>query len=76
MVCTRCGSIFQKPKRHLPGTFLMELFLFLLFVLPGLVYGVWRLMAAKMVCPACGSEQIVPETTPVGRQIIEAGRRK
>ena len=42
MVCTRCGTI-GRPKRYTPGTFGMELLLFLFFIIPGLIYGIWRI---------------------------------
>ena len=37
MVCTRCGSI-GRPKRHTPGSFVIELLLFLL-IIGGIVLG-------------------------------------
>lgn len=47
----------------------MELFLFLLFIVPGLIYGVWRLTTKRKICPACGSVDLVPVNSPVGRKL-------
>jgi hypothetical protein len=66
MVCTRCGTI-GRPKRYTPGTFGMELLLFLFFIIPGLIYGIWRIAARKDVCAACRSDALVPIGSPAGR---------
>ena len=66
MVCTRCGTI-ARPKRYTPGTFGMELLLFLFFIIPGLIYGIWRIAARKDVCAACLSDALVPIGSPAGR---------
>ena len=66
MVCTRCGTI-GRPKRYTPGTFGMELLLFLFFIIPGLIYGIWRIAARKDVCAACLSDELVPIGSPAGR---------
>jgi len=71
MVCTRCGTIGW-PKRYTPGTFGMELLLFLFFIIPGLIYGIWRIAARKDVCAACLSDALVPIGSPAGRAL--AGR--
>jgi len=68
MVCTRCGTIGW-PKRYTPGNFATELLLFLFFIIPGLIYGVWRLAARKDVCPACLSDALVPIDSPAGRAL-------
>lgn len=73
MVCTRCGTI-GFPKRHTPGSFAVELILFLFFIVPGLIYGAWRLTARKWVCAACTADALVPIDSPTGRAIIERNR--
>jgi hypothetical protein len=66
MICTRCGTIGW-PQRHTPRSFGLELLLFLLFVIPCLVYGVWRLAARRWVCAACVADALVPIDSPTGR---------
>jgi hypothetical protein len=68
MICTRCGTI-GRPKRHTPGSLALELFLFLFFIIPGLLYGVWRLSARKWVCAACQADTLVPIDSPRGRAL-------
>ena len=68
-VCATCGSR-GVPRTETPGSFLIELALWLLFCLPGMIYSVWRLTARKRVCPVCGGSQLVPEHTPRGQQLL------
>jgi predicted RNA-binding Zn-ribbon protein involved in translation (DUF1610 family) len=65
MICATCGSEGM-PRRHVPGSFFIEVLLWLCFLLPGVLYSVWRLSAAKKVCPKCGSTEMVPLTSPRG----------
>ena len=78
-VCTRCGSI-GAPKTRTRGSFFIELVLWLFFLpglvyglwillLPGLIYSIWRLTSRYKVCAHCGSDQLVPEHSPMGQQI-------
>jgi len=73
MICTRCGSVFDKPKNYMGGSFGMELMLWLLLVLPGVIYSVWRLTTKAKVCPYCESREIIPLDTPEGRRIQGRG---
>jgi len=70
MICTQCGTIGW-PKHYTPGSFGMELFLFLFLIIPGLIYGVWRLAARKWVCAACMADALVPIDSPKGRALAD-----
>jgi hypothetical protein len=41
------------------GSFLMEVFLWLLFIVPGVFYSVWRLTTKGLVCPKCMFQHVV-----------------
>ena len=78
LACTVCETI-APPKTSVRGSFLVELGLWLLFILPGLIYSLWRLTGKAMVCIACGSTALVPLHSPAGQRIVEkaqAGSRK
>jgi hypothetical protein len=70
MVCTRCGSV-GAPKRYTPGSFGVELLLFLFFIIPGLIYGIWRLTARTWVCRVCLADTLVPLNSRPGNQLPE-----
>jgi hypothetical protein len=71
LICTACGSTFERPEWQTPGSFGMEVLLWLALVLPGLIYSIWRLTARYSACPACGSGEYVPTDTPRGRKLLE-----
>lgn len=68
-VCTRCAH--HGPTRtHTRGSLLIELVLWLCFIIPGLIYSIWRHASRQQVCSACGSDQLVPPDTPAGRRLM------
>lgn len=52
----------------------MEVLLWLLFLLPGLVYSLWRLMARRDVCGLCGAAELLPVESPRGRELAARSR--
>jgi hypothetical protein len=70
VVCTRFGHVGQRDHGQ-DGSCLVELLLWLFFLLPGLIYTVWRLTTSGKSCAKCGADEIVPADSPRGRQVIE-----
>ena len=70
MVCTTCGH-HGPTKQHTRGTILIEIVLWLLFLVPGLIYSLWRLSTRQRVCTACGGASLVPPDTPAGRKLMK-----
>jgi hypothetical protein len=70
-VCKDCGTVGE-GKTVARGSFLMEVVLWLCFLVPGLIYSVWRLTSKRDVCTACGSENLVPLSSPLGQQVASA----
>lgn len=68
-VCTHCGTR-GTPKDRVKGSMGMELILWLCFLLPGLLYSIWRLSSKERVCPACQQPGMIPIATPVGKKIV------
>ena len=50
----------------------VELILWLCFLVPGLIYSVWRMSSYRATCPSCGSENLVPLDSPNGKKILES----
>ena len=67
-ICTTCGST-KRPRTVTPGMLLIEILLWLTFLIPGIIYSIWRMTSRKRVCRACGSTAIVPLNSPVGREL-------
>jgi hypothetical protein len=64
-ICGTCGLV-GLPKKQTKGSFVMELFLWLFFILPGVIYSLWRVTTRYKGCRFCGSTDIVQLNTPRG----------
>jgi hypothetical protein len=69
MICTQCGSV-TSPKRFVPGSIVITLILLVFFVIPGLIYEIWRHSSAYNVCQRCGSRNLVPPSSPFGQDMV------
>lgn len=68
-ICTQCGSI-GKPQRVAGGSLLVELALWLFFLVPGFIYSLWRISTKRPACRACGAiHAMVPLHSPRGREL-------
>jgi len=65
-ICVDTGEV-AKPKIDTKGSFLIELVLWLCFIVPGLIYSIWRHTTRA---PAIkGNRNIVPLDSPRGRKL-------
>ena len=71
-LCTVCGTV-GSTKRHMKGSILTEFLLWCFFLLPGLIYSIWRHSTVAQVCRNCGSPAVIPLSSPVAQQTL-AGR--
>jgi DNA-directed RNA polymerase subunit RPC12/RpoP len=69
MVCTNCG-FKGRPKQYTKGSFLVELLLWLCFLVPGLLYTVWRVATRYKGCPNCGHPHMIPKDSPMAEKIL------
>lgn len=70
MICQDCGTI-GSPIKVTKGSFWIELILWLCFLVPGLIYSVWRLTTRHNACPKCKSSSIIPTESPKGKKLME-----
>ena len=70
-VCPHCGQS-GKPATETPGSFVMEVVLWLLLLVPGIIYSFWRTTSKRRVCPACRQPGMIPSDSPRGRQILDS----
>ncbi len=69
LVCTVCGYVGE-AKKHTKGNFLIEVVLWLCFIVPGLIYSIWRLTTKQTICPKCKNSSMIPTDTPVGQKLM------
>jgi len=61
--CLSCGAV-GKPRLIRSGSTGTEVILWVLAILPGVIYSVWRLTTKRWVCPKCGQTGIIPLDSP------------
>ena len=69
IVCTKCGYVGD-PKTITKGSLAVEIVLWLCFLLPGLIYSVWRISSRVDGCPTCGNLSLIPRDSPIAQQFL------
>lgn len=69
MVCTACGNV-GPAKTMTKGSFGLEVVLWLCFLLPGLIYSIWRLTTRHEGCAVCGNVQLLPSSSPMAQKFM------
>ena len=80
-VCLTCTA-YVNPVLKRQGFFLIEIIIWILalFITPAtgglsilvaVAYSIFRLLSKKMVCPRCGSTDVVLKNTPAAQEIIQ-----
>lgn len=68
VVCEICSTVGY-PKTQVKGNLLIELVLWVCFLIPGIIYSIWRHASTKQVCKSCGSPSIIPVDSPRGKKL-------
>lgn len=68
LICSNCGTI-GSPKTVTKGSILIEIVLWICFIVPGLIYSIWRLTTRTKACRSCGADNMVPLTSPMGKKL-------
>ncbi|MAQ77337.1 hypothetical protein CL684_02325 [Candidatus Campbellbacteria bacterium] len=66
-VCTQCGNVGY-PKSITKGNIGFELILWLLFIIPGLIYSIWRHTTTHKACRVCKNKNMIPVDSPMGKK--------
>lgn len=70
MICKACGHV-GKPARKTRGNLLIEIILWLCFIVPGLIYTIWRCSTRYNACKTCNATELVPVDSPIGQQLVK-----
>ena len=68
-LCLDCHSTFKKGLMR--GSLLIEVILWLCYLIPGLIYSIWR-HNARSVSPCCHSANYIPLISPKAQAIIKS----
>lgn len=67
LICETCGCIVDRPVTITKGSFWIEIVLWFFFLVPGLIYTIWRLTTRYHACPACRGGSLLPLGSPRGK---------
>lgn len=70
MICTQC-NMQGRGETVRPGSFIIEVILWLFFIVPGIIYSIWRICAKYKVCKTCGGRTLIPKDSPAGMKLME-----
>lgn len=72
-VCKECGHV-GGAGRASRGSIWIEVVLWLLILLPGIAYSIWRMTTKYNVCSICKSKNIIPVDSPLGKKLARQVR--
>jgi DNA-directed RNA polymerase subunit RPC12/RpoP len=73
MICTSCEDLVE-PTKKTEGLFVIEIILWVCFIIPGLIYTLWRTFSSSaryLECPKCKGRSLVPLSSPKGKRILK-----
>lgn len=68
ILCATCcheGKAVRKTR----GNILIELILWCCFIVPGLIYSIWRQSTKYDACRKCGSSSVLPTDSPMAKKL-------
>jgi len=68
--CTYCGCV-DFPMFRQEGSGGVELLLWLTFIVPGIIYSIWRGSTRRWACPMCGNSSLIPLDSPRAKAALE-----
>jgi hypothetical protein len=68
-ICRACRLV-ATPKSITKGPSLIEVLLWGLFLIPGILYSAWRFITKEKVCPVCSSLAVIPINSLMGQKIF------
>ena len=68
LICKACGQI-GKSKRAAKGSLGIEILLWCCFLVPGIIYSIFRQASIHKACRSCGSADLIPLDSPMGKEL-------
>jgi len=67
-ICTSCNYVGPRKKVK-PGSKVIEVILWTVFLVPGPFYSLWRILRKHYACPQCGERVMVASSSKAGKKI-------
>ncbi|MFZ1545591.1 MAG: hypothetical protein WAT12_00580 [Candidatus Nitrotoga sp.] len=74
-LCTACGYMGE-TKTITKGSIDTEIILWFCFLIPGVIYSIWRFRSQHEVCSVCDQATIISADSPAAQKIIRENRAK
>ncbi len=68
-ICMSCNNVTVEAK--LKGNGWIELLLWLAYILPGLIYSIWRRSGDPSCCPTCNKENLKPYVESTEEDMVD-----
>jgi hypothetical protein len=75
LICPDCGNI-GKTISITKESFLIEIIIWLMFLIPRVLYSVWGLSTRIKGCSLCGSQHMIPVFPPRGQTSLTEFQRR
>src|SRR5579862_4985902 len=72
-VCLQCGSV-GTSQEFKKGSVLTGIVFLFFFVLPGIIYFIWRGSTAYQGCRVCKSANVIPVDSPASQRMMAEGK--
>lgn len=69
-ICSKCGFT-GRPKTITKGSLGLEILAWLLFIIPGFIYTMWRFLSRYRGCPVCKAPNMIPVNSPMGLKLAK-----
>lgn len=65
--CPNCGNVGKGTVR---GSLAITLLLLCFFILPGIIYELWRESGGRRKCKVCGANGMIPADSPNAQKLM------
>lgn len=72
--CTACGHV-GKPRVRNRGSSAIEIILWLLLIVPGFCYTLWRMGRKDRYCRSCNAPNLIPADSPIAQRHLAGAVR-
>lgn len=69
-ICTKCEYIGKRREKK-RGSTALEIFLWVVLLVPGPFYTIWRMLNKSYSCPQCDEELMISAESPLGQRRIQ-----
>jgi len=70
IICRDCGEN-EQAKIITKGNIIIEILLYLFYLVPGIIYTLWRVSNRYPACPNCESKRIVLLESKAGKKLYK-----